>query len=376
VGPLDGIRIVELAGIGPAPFCAMLLADLGGDVIRVDRPPSPGSGPGIGPVTNRSKRSVVMDLKQPGAVAAFLDLVDTADVLIEGMRPGVAERLGIGPDTCRERNERLVYGRMTGWGQEGPLRDRAGHDIDYIALIGALDAIGTPDRPLPPLNLIADFGGGALYLTTGILGALVERERSGTGQVVEAAMIDGAASLMMMFYELRAKGLWQGGRGGNLLDGGAPFYTVYEASDGGFLAVGALETQFFAELIRGLGLDGEDVPDQNDIGRWPELRRLIGAAFATKTRDEWEAVFADTDACVTPVLSMDEAPHHPHNVQRETFVDVGGVAQPAVAPRFSRTRSDAPHPAPTPGEHTDTVLHELGYDDARIASLRATGAVG
>jgi alpha-methylacyl-CoA racemase len=376
MGPLDGIRVIEMAGLGPAPFCAMLLADLGAEVVRVDRPPSDAGFPSLDQVTCRGRRSIRLDLKSPEAVEILLNLVDTADVLIEGLRPGVAERLGFGPEVCRERNVRLVYGRMTGWGQEGPLSDRAGHDINYIAITGALDAVGTTGgAPIPPLNLVGDFGGGALYLAMGVLSALVERGRSGEGQVVDAAMVDGAASLMTMFYEWKAVGMWDGGRGTNLLDGGAPFYGTYETADGGYVAVGALEPQFYQELLQRLKLDMSVLTSQYDRTGWPELRRQIAAAFASRSRDEWSEVFADSDACVAPVLSIAEASDHPHNIARGTFANVGGVTQPAPAPRFSRSIPGAPEPAQPPGQHTDALLEELGLDATRIAALRASGVV-
>ncbi|MEA2000345.1 MAG: CaiB/BaiF CoA-transferase family protein [Actinomycetota bacterium] len=376
MGPLDGIRVVEMAGLGPAPFCAMLLADLGAEVIRVDRPPSDSGLPSLDQVTCRGRRSIRLDLKRLEAVEILLNLVDTADVLIEGLRPGVAERLGFGPHVCRERNARLVYGRMTGWGQEGPLSERAGHDINYIAITGALDAVGaTGGAPIPPLNLIGDFGGGALYMAMGVLSALVERGRSGEGQVVDAAMVDGAASLMTMFYEWKAAGMWDGGRGTNLLDGGAPFYDTYETADGGYVAVGALEPQFYDELVQRLELDKSILPAQYDKASWPELRRRIAAAFALRSRDEWSEVFADTDACVVPVLSMVEAPNHPHNIERGTFANISGVVQPAPAPRFSRSVLNTPEPVQSPGQDTDALLEELGLAGQRIAGLRAAGVV-
>jgi alpha-methylacyl-CoA racemase len=375
-GPLVGVRVVELAAIGPVPFAAMLLSDLGADVIRVDRP---GAGTGSLPVslTGRGRRSVVFDLKQHDGRDAALRLIATADVLVEGLRPGVTERLGVGPADCLARNRRLVYGRMTGWGQEGPLADRAGHDIDYIALSGALHSVGRPgQRPVPPLNLVGDYGGGALYLVVGVLSALIERAGSGRGQVVDAAMIDGAASLMTLFYEMRARGLLTGERGENLLDGGAPFYDTYETRDGGYVAVGALEPEFYSQLLATLEIDAAPLAPQYDRSGWPQLRRTLAARFAAQTRDEWAAVFAGRDACVAPVLSLDEAPHHPHNVHRSTFVVVGDEVQPAPAPRFSRSPSAPPHPGSMPGEDTDAVLVELGYRDEEIAALRAAGAVG
>jgi alpha-methylacyl-CoA racemase len=379
MGPLHGIRVVELAAIGPGPFCAMLLGDLGAEVIRVDRVGgSAGNLPGgLADLAGRNRSSIAVDLKQPDGVEIVLGLVERSDVLVEGFRPGVAERLGIGPADCHARNPGLVYGRMTGWGQEGPLAATAGHDIDYIAVSGALASIGrSGERPVPPLNLVGDYGGGALYLAVGILAALVERTTSGAGDVVDAAMVDGAASLMTPFYQMRAIGAWRDDRGTNLLDGGAPFYDTYETSDGNAVAVGALEPQFYQELIEGLGLEPSGLPPQYDPAGWPELRDLLAARFASRTRDEWVATFDGTDACVAPVLTMGEAPRHPHAAARGAFVDVGGVSQPAPAPRFSRSATAAPRPPVPPGGDTDAVLAELGRSHSEIAALRASRVVG
>jgi alpha-methylacyl-CoA racemase len=374
MGPLAGVRVVELAGIGPGPFCAMLLADLGAEVLRVDRPAAARTG--WPTVLARGRRSVAVDLKHPDGAGVVLDLVAAADALVEGFRPGVAERLGIGPDACLARNPRLVYGRVTGWGQEGPWRQAAGHDIDYIALAGALHPVGPAGGPpVPPLNLVGDFGGGGMLLAFGVVAALLERGRSGAGQVVDAAMVDGAALLTTQFHELLAAGLWHERRGSNLLDGGAPFYGVYETADGRHLAVGALEPQFYAELLRRLGLDAGDLPDQLDRDGWPLLRERLAALFRTRTLDEWSELLAGTDACVAPVLGLGEAPAHPHNRARGTFVDVGGVVQPAPAPRFGRTPCDPPTPAAHPGEHTDQALTDWGVPAERVARLRATGAI-
>jgi alpha-methylacyl-CoA racemase len=374
MGPLAGVRVVELAGIGPGPFCAMLLADLGADVLRVDRPAA--SRPGWPPVLARGRRSVAVDLKHPDGAGVVLDLVAAADALVEGFRPGVAERLGIGPDACLARNPRLVYGRVTGWGQQGPWRLAAGHDIDYVALAGALHPIGQAGGPpVPPLNLLGDFGGGGMLLALGVVAALLEAGRSGTGQVVDAAMVDGAALLTTQFHELLAAGLWREERGANLLDGGAPFYGVYETADGRHLAVGALEPQFWAELLRRLGLDAGDLPAQLDRDGWPLLRERLAALFRTRTRDEWSELLAGTDACVAPVLGLAEAPAHPHNRARGTFVDVGGVVQPAPAPRFSRTPADPPVPPARPGEHTDRALADWGVGPDEVDRLRAAGAI-
>jgi alpha-methylacyl-CoA racemase len=377
-GPLDGIQVIELAGIGPGPFCAMLLGDLGADVIRVDRPPHAASGlPGpLNTLQGRSKRSIAVDLKDSAGIAVVLALVERADVLIEAFRPGVAERLGLGPEDCHVRNPRLVYGRMTGWGQDGPLANRAGHDINYIGLIGALHAIGRAgQRPLPPLNLVADFGGGALYLTVGILAALVERSRSGRGDVIDAAMVDGAASLMLPTYEMLGHGVWSDERGVNIFDGAAPFYDTYETSDGGYMAAGPIEPQFFAEFLERLGLDPAELPSQLDPTGWADLKERVAEIFATRTRDEWSDVFSGSDACVTPVLSMLEAPLHPHNAARETFIEVGGIVEPAPAPRFARSATATPRPANVPGSDSRDILTELGFEDDRIEELISRGVV-
>lgn len=340
-GPLAGIRVLEFASLAPAPFACMMLADLGADVLRVVNPADrgPTAQPHPGDPLDRGRAIASLDLKQPRDVDTALDLAARADVLVEGFRPGVMERLGLGPDACRRRNPRLVYARMTGWGQDGPLASRAGHDINYLAVAGALEPLGPFDGPpSPPLNYVADFGGGGMLLAVGVLAALVERERSGRGQVVDAAMTDGAALLTGIVHGLRARGLWGARRGGNLLDGSAPFYTTYTCSDGRFVAVGAIEPQFYAQLLGRLGLaDRIDPARQHDRGTWDETRRLFADAFASRPRDEWSALFADSDACVTPVLTPWEAPDHPHNVARGTFVGVGGNPQPAAAPRFSRT---------------------------------------
>ncbi|MEU7645241.1 CaiB/BaiF CoA transferase family protein [Streptomyces huasconensis] len=358
-GPLAGVRVVELAGIGPGPFAAMLLADLGADVVRVDRPG--GAGLAIDPaydVTNRNKRSVVIDLKAPGGAARVLDLVERADILIEGYRPGVAERLGVGPEDCHARNPRLVYGRMTGWGQEGPLAPRAGHDIAYIAITGTLGMIGDEgEPPAIPANLLGDYAGGSLYLVVGVLAALTHARAGGEGQVVDAAIVDGASHLSAMIHGMLAAGGWQDRRGANLLDGGCPFYGTYETSDGGHMAVGALEQQFYDEFITLLDLT-EAAPARKDLARWGDLREAVAARFKERTREEWTAVFEGSDACVAPVLSLREAPTHPHLAARGTFTDHGGITQPAPAPRFSATPTRVRTGPARPGADTADVARD------------------
>ncbi|MQA12293.1 MAG: CoA transferase [Pseudonocardiaceae bacterium] len=355
-GPLTGLRVVELAGIGPGPHAAMVLADLGADVVRVERPAQDRDGPRRDQLL-RNRRVVAVDLKSPARLDEIRELIAAADVVLEGFRPGVTERMGLGPDDCLARNPKLVYARMTGWGQHGPLADRAGHDINYISLTGALHAIGRAgQRPVPPLNLVGDFGGGSMLVLVGILGALWERERSGTGQVVDAAMVDGASVLLQMMWSMRGNGEWSDERQGNLLDGGAPFYDTYECADGRSVAVGALESQFYAQLLEGLGLAGEDLPEQNDRDGWPVLRDRFAATFATRTRDEWAAIFEGTDACVTPVLTFAEAAEHPHLTGRGTVFDLDGVRQAAPAPRFSRTRPGTPTGPPATTTDAGSVL--------------------
>jgi len=379
MGPLTGRKIVELAGIGPGPFCAMLLAEMGADVLRIDRTADAGLGiakPVKYDLMNRSRRSVAVDLKKPEGVETVLRLVEKADALIEGFRPGVTERLGLGPDACLARNPRLVYGRMTGWGQSGPLSQAAGHDWNYIAITGALHGMGRKgEPPVPPLNLVGDFGGGALYLGLGIVAAMLEAERSGRGQVVDAAITDGAASLMMLFYGLHGAGGWRDERGSNVLDTGAPFGEIYETKDGKFVSVLALEPKFYDELVRRMGLDAASLPGQYDQSEWPAMKRRFAETFKTKTRDEWCALLEGTDACFAPVLSLTEAPHHRHNVARGTFVDVDGVVQPAPAPRFSRTPVAIQGPPAAPGQHTDQALRDWGFSADDVATLRSAGAV-
>lgn len=367
-GPLTGVRVVELAGIGPGPFAAMLLADLGADVVRVDRPG--GAGLGIDPasdLTNRNKRSVLLDLKSDEGPARVLDLVERADILIEGYRPGVAERLGVGPGACLARNPKLVYGRMTGWGQDGPLAERAGHDIAYLALTGTLSMIGKPDGPpVVPANLVGDYAGGSLYLVVGVLAALQHARAHGEGQVVDAAIVDGAAHLATMIHGMLAAGSWQDRRGTNLLDGGCPFYGTYTTSDGGHMAVGPLEGQFYAEFIGLLGI-ADTFPDRWDLARWDELRAAVTERFLTRTRAEWTEVFDGTDACVAPVLSLAEAPHHPHLAARSTFVEHSGLTQPAPAPRFSATPVSVRSGPARPGADTAAVAADWDVPALRPA---------
>ncbi|HEY3607207.1 MAG TPA: CaiB/BaiF CoA-transferase family protein [Pseudonocardiaceae bacterium] len=373
VGPLAELRVVEMAGLAPGPFACTILADLGADVIRVDRATPGADVPTVpGDPLTRSRRSIGVDVKAPAGLALVRRLVDRADVFVEGYRPGVAERMGLGPDECLARNPRLIYGRMTGWGQDGPMATAAGHDINYIAIAGALDAIGRPgEPPVPPLNLVGDFGGGGLLLAMGVLAALYERAGSGRGQVVDASMVDGAALLTTQLHGLHAAGMWANGRGANILDGGAPFYDTYRASDGRHVAVGAIEQRFWADLLRVLDLDADTLPDRSNPDNWPAVRELLAARIATRTRDEWATLAAGTDACLTPVLSPWEAPAHPHNVARRTFVSVGGVVQPAPAPKFTRTPAARPTPPSPAGGDTDAVLTELGLTAAEISALKS-----
>jgi alpha-methylacyl-CoA racemase len=380
MGPLDGLRVIELASIGPGPMCAMLLADLGADVIRIDRVEPSGLGVPMQPrfdVAGRGRRSVALDLKRESGRDVALRLIARADVLIEGWRPGVAERLGLGPEVCAARNPGLVYGRMTGFGQTGPLAQAAGHDINYIALVGALHAIGPAQgNPVPPLNLVGDYGGGALYLAFGLMAALFERQRSGRGQVVDAAMVDGASSLLSIFHGLHAAGQWDDRRrGANLLDGGAPFYDTYATSDGRHVALGALEPKFFAELAQRIGLDARFVKRQYDRRLWPELREALSTIFITRTRAEWSDLLEGSDACFAPVLSLTEAPGHPHARARGAFIEIGGVLQAAPAPRFSRSGVETPRPTPAAGAHSDAVLIEAGFAADEIEALRRSGAL-
>ncbi|WP_330357283.1 CaiB/BaiF CoA-transferase family protein [Streptomyces chartreusis] len=363
-GPLTGVRVVELAGIGPGPFAAMLLADLGADVVRVDRPG--GTGLAINTeydITNRNKRSVIIDLKSPDGPARVLDLAARADILIEGYRPGVAERLGVGPEACHARNPALVYGRMTGWGQDGPLAERAGHDIAYIAVTGTLGMIGNPDEPpAVPANLVGDYAGGSLYLVVGVLAALHHARATGAGQVVDAAIVDGTSHLSAMIHGMLAAGGWQDRRGANLLDGGCPYYGTYETADGRYMAVGALEPQFYDEFLRLLGVE-DFASARKDFSRWGELRDAVAARFKSRTRDEWAALFEGSDACVAPVLSLREAPRHPHLAARGTFTDHGGITQPAPAPRFSATPTAVRTGPAQPGADTADVARDWDVPD-------------
>jgi len=386
MGPLEGVKVIEVAGIGPGPFTAMMLADMGADVIRVDRTANAlGGDPASPPADslNRGRRSIAVDLKSPEGIAVLMDLVTTADALVEGFRPGVAERLGFGPDECAARNPKLVYGRMTGWGQDGPYAHTAGHDINYIALAGVLAHLGrSGEQPTPPINLVGDFGGGGMLMAFGIVCALLEAQRSGQGQVVDAAMVDGAATLMSMMWAFQAMGIWSEERGSNMLDTGAHFYDTYECADGGYVSIGSIEPQFYAELVRLTGLDadyagrGEELPHQMDKLRWDEMRERLAAIFRTRTRDGWCEVMEGTDVCFAPVLTMSEALEHPHNIERGTFTEVAGIPQPAPAPRFSRTPGTVQRPPAHVGQHTDEVLSDwLGADAAHIAGLRERGAI-
>jgi alpha-methylacyl-CoA racemase len=377
MGPLEGTKVIEMAGLGPAPFAGMMLADMGAEVIRIDRPGSMPLFPEAKyDVMTRGRRSVVLDVKAPEGVEAMLQLVERADALIEGFRPGVMESLGLGPDACFERNPRLVYGRVTGWGQEGPLARAAGHDINFIALAGALHACGhRDDRPVPPLNLVGDFGGGGMLLAFGIVCALLESRESGQGQVVDAAMVDGTASLMALIHGMLACGFWKDQRGVNLVDSGAHFYDTYETSDGKWVAVGAIEPQFYALLLEKAGIDDPEFQFQLDPTRWPVLREKLAAVFETRTRDEWCEILEGTDACFAPVMSLEEAPNHPHNAARETYVELAGVRQPAPAPRFSRTPGVISSPPPSPGEHTLSALADWGFSDEQLAALEHAGVI-
>jgi len=378
-GPLQGVKVIELVGIGPGPFAAMLLADMGAEVVRVHRKESVERGfdGGSVPVLDRNRRSIGVDLKNPDGIETVLRLVEQADALIEGFRPGVTERLGVGPDDCLARNPKLVYGRMTGWGQDGPMANAAGHDINYIALAGALAHFGREgQKPTPPINLIGDFGGGGMFLAFGVVCGVLEARGSGKGQVVDAAMVDGAAILMSMIWGFRVLGAFdEENRGTNVLDSGAPFYDTYECADGKFIALGSLEPQFYAVLLEQTGLAAEDLPEQMDRAGWPALRERYTELFKSKTRDEWCKIMEGGDACFAPVLTMTEAAEHPHIKARETVVEFDSVLQPAPAPRFSRTKPEISRGVAKPGEHTDEVLGEWGFAEDEIAKLRDAGAV-
>ncbi len=380
MGPLAGIKILEIAGIGPGPFAAMMLADMGAEVVRIDRASrvldEMPKGVDVD-LLNRGRRNIGVDLKSADGVEAVLRLAESADALIEGFRPGVMERLGLGPDVCLERNPRLVYGRMTGFGQEGPLAEVAGHDINYISLAGALEPIGRAGQPpIPPLNLVGDFGGGGMLLAYGVVCGIVERATSGKGQVIDAAMVDGAAVLMTMIHAMKSMGMWDGGRGENLIDTGAHFYEVYETKDGKYVSIGSIEPQFYVLLLEHSGLgDGRELPSQMDRSAWPKLKEELATIFKQKTRDEWCEIMEGTDICFAPVLSMGEAPEHPHNRHRGTFVERDGVLQPGPAPRFSRTQPEVTRSPAFPGQHTDEVLQDWGFGADEIARLRDAKAI-
>jgi len=378
MGPLDGVKILEIAGIGPGPFASMMLSDMGAEILRVDRAQvvSGQTGPPPLDFLARGRRSIGLDLKNPKGVEMLLRLVERADAILEGFRPGVMERLGVGPDVCLERNPRIIYGRMTGWGQEGPLAQVAGHDINYIALAGALEPIGRKgQKPLPPLNLVGDFGGGGMLLAFGVACALVERASSGKGQVVDAAMVDGAAALMTIFHGAEQSGWWKSERGTNLLDTGAHFYDTYETSDGKYISLGSIEPQFYAELIQKIGWADQDLPGQMDRSQWESLSERFTKLFKTKTRDQWCEILEGSDACFAPVLSMSESREHPHIKARNTFVEVAGSPQPAPAPRFSRTPCEISGPPPHPGQHTDQALGDWGIDLSEITQAREAKAI-
>lgn len=377
MGPLSGVKVVELQGIGPGPYCGMMLADMGAEIIRIDRAASVGQAAAKTDILARGRKSIAVDLKQAEGVETVLKLVESADVLIEGFRPGVMERLGLGPDVCLARNPKLIFGRMTGWGQTGSMASAAGHDINYISLSGALHAIGPQgDKPVPPLNLVGDFGGGGMLLAFGIAAALFETSKSGKGQVIDAAMTDGSALLMNAVFGIMNTGRWSHDRGTNLLDGGAHFYGTYETADGKWISIGSIEPQFYALLLEKTGLAGDNtLPKQMSRDDWPGLKEKLTEVFKTKSRSEWDAIMLGTDICYAPVLAFEEAVEHEHNAGRDTFVEQDGVKQAAPAPRFSRTAPELPSTAVAPGEHTDAVLGDLGLSDDDIAGLRASGAV-
>lgn len=372
-GPLSGLKVVEFAGIGPGPFCGMLLSDLGADVVRIDRKGQGRASPAD--ITSRGRRSIGLDLKNPSAIETCLKLMEGADAIFEGFRPGVMERLGLGPDVALKRNPKLVYGRMTGWGQFGPYANAAGHDMNYIAITGALHAIGTNDKPVPPLNLVGDFGGGALYLAFGLLAGVLNARQTGQGQVIDCAMSDGAASLMSMFYGFKASGMWKEERRANLLDGGAHFYDTYQCADGKWISIGSIEPQFYALLLEKTGINDPAFAAQMDRGVWNDLREKLAHVIAQKSQTEWCEIMDATDVCFAPVLDLDEAPRHPHNVARETFLELGGVVQPAPAPRFSVTPGAVQGPPPAIGAHDREALGDWGFSAAEIDGLKASGAL-
>jgi alpha-methylacyl-CoA racemase len=376
LGPLKGIKVVEIAGIGPGPFCGMMLADLGAEVIRIDRLSARGTG-SKNEIYLRGRRSIAVDLKHPAGVATVLRMIDQADALIEGFRPGVMERLGLGPEICLGRNPRLVYGRMTGWGQTGPLKDAAGHDLNYIALTGALHSIGRAgEKPVPPLNLLGDFGGGGMMLAFGVVCGILEARQSGQGQVIDAAMTDGASLLMAMIYQFKAARRWNNRRESNMLDGGAHFYDTYECSDGKWISIAPIEPQFYELLLNKTGLSEDPAfHAQNDAAQWPDLKDRFTSLFKTRTRDEWSELLEGTDACFAPVLDLDEAPYHAHNVARSTFVEIEGVMQPAPAPRFSRTSPEIRCAPVVAGENTEAVLLDWGFGRDEIVELKNKGAI-
>jgi len=376
MGPLSGIKIIEVGGIGPGPFCGMMLSDMGADIIRVERKGGLSLSEPKYDLLTRNRKSISINLRKPQGIHTLLKMLEKVDALQEGFRPGVMEKLGIGPDVCLERNPRLVYGRMTGWGQEGPLSRAAGHDINYIALSGALHTIGRKDQnPVPPLNLVGDFGGGGMLLAFGMVCALYEARKSGQGQVVDAAMTDGSATLMAMIYGLKAAGLWTDKPGTNLLDTGAHFYDTYETADNKFIAIGAIEPQFYELLLKLAEIDDPDFQNQLDLSQWPQLKEKLTILFKTKTRDVWCKIMEGSDVCFAPVLSMSEAPEHPHNRQRKTFIKNNGVIQPAPSPRFSRTAPEIKNPPPTPGQDTESVLDDFGFSGREIESLKSSEVI-
>ena len=376
MGPLHGVKVIEVGGIGPGPFCGMMLSDMGAEIVRIERKGQFALSEPKFDVPMRNRRSMEIDLRKQEGVDTVLKLVEQVDALQEGFRPGVMEKLGLGPDVCLKRNPRLVYGRMTGWGQEGPLAKAAGHDINYISLSGALHTIGRKgERPIPPLNLVGDYGGGGMMLAFGIVCALYEAQKSGKGQVVDAAMIDGSAALMAIFYGLKASGFWTDERGANMLDGAAHFYDTYETADGKYVSIGSIEPQFYALLLKHTGIDDPDYQNQLDQTKWPAFKERLTEIFKTKTRDEWCEIMEGTDVCFAPVLSLDEAKDHPQNQTRNTFIEVEGVLQPAPAPRFSRTTPETPKPPPKVGAHTEAVLADFGFSADDIQALKAAEAI-